>query len=49
MDEEAVKRAAAYAIPPKFISGCQGDMIEARRRWDITRKWREEFEIDKVN
>lgn len=28
-------------IPPKFIDGCQGDLVEARRRWDITRTWRE--------
>jgi predicted transcriptional regulator len=44
-----MRRAAALAIPPKFIQGCLGDMMEARRRWDITRKWREEFEIDQVH
>lgn len=25
----------------RFIVGCEGDVKEARRRWDITRKWRE--------
>jgi hypothetical protein len=44
-----VKRAASLVIPPKYISGCQGDMIEARRRWDITRKWREDYKIDTVS
>lgn len=28
-------------IPQRFITGCDGDMKEARRRWDITRHWRE--------
>jgi hypothetical protein len=27
-------------IPERFINGCDGDVREARRRWDITRKWR---------
>jgi len=29
------------AIPQRFIDGCDGDLKEARRRWDITRHWRE--------
>lgn len=28
-------------IPQRFIDGCEGDLVEARRRWDITRHWRE--------
>lgn len=28
-------------IPQRFIDGCDGDLKEARRRWDITRHWRE--------
>ena len=28
-------------IPKRFVDGCEGDMVEARRRWDITRHWRE--------
>jgi len=36
-------------IPPRFIAGCAGDMIEARRRWEITYNWRRDFEIDKVS
>ena len=28
-------------IPQRFIDGCEGDLKEARRRWDITRHWRE--------
>lgn len=35
-------------IPPKFVDGCQGDMVEARRRWDITRAWREEYDLDHI-
>ncbi len=27
-------------IPQRFINGCEGDIGEARRRWDITRAWR---------
>ena len=33
-------------IPQRFINGCEGDLKEARRRWDITRHWRE---IEGVN
>jgi hypothetical protein len=28
-------------IPQRFIDGCDGDMDEARKRWDLTRHWRE--------
>jgi hypothetical protein len=28
-------------IPQRFINGCEGDLKEARRRWDLTRHWRE--------
>ena len=28
-------------IPQRFIDGCEGELREARRRWDITRRWRE--------
>jgi hypothetical protein len=28
-------------IPQRFINGCEGDLKEARRRWDITKHWRE--------
>lgn len=28
-------------IPQRFIIGCNYDMKEARRRWDITKHWRE--------
>lgn len=30
-----------YTIHCRFIDGCEGDLKEARRRWDITRHWRE--------
>lgn len=33
-------------IPQRFINGCEGDLKEARRRWDITRHWRE---VERVN
>jgi len=28
-------------LPQRFLDGCDQDMKEARRRWDITRHWRE--------
>ena len=36
------------AIPERFIVGCGNDMEEARRRWDITRHWRETEGLDKI-
>jgi hypothetical protein len=36
------------AIPERFIAGCGGNMEEARRRWDITRHWRETEGLDKI-
>jgi len=36
------------AVPLKFIQGCFNDMVEARRRWDITRQWREENGVDAI-
>lgn len=35
-------------IPKRFIDGCDGDIKEARRRWEITRSWRESEGVDKV-
>ena len=35
-------------IPQRFIDGCEGDMKEARRRWDITRRWRETEGVNNV-
>lgn len=29
-------------IPQRFIDGCEGDLKEARKRWDVTRHWREQ-------
>lgn len=33
-------------IPIKFIKGCAGDREEARRRWKITKAWREKYDVD---
>lgn len=33
-------------IPVKFIKGCAGDREEARRRWKITKAWREKHDVD---
>lgn len=38
----------ADEIPQRFIDGCEGDMREARRRWDITRHWRETEGINNI-
>lgn len=35
-------------IPTRFIDGCEGDLKEARRRWDITRRWRETEGVNKI-
>jgi len=35
-------------IPQRFLNGCDQDVKEARRRWDITRKWREEDGINNI-
>lgn len=32
----------------RYIKGCMGDLKEARRRWDITLKWRQEFGTDGI-
>lgn len=31
----------AEAAPQRFINGCGGDMEEAKKRWTMTRRWRE--------
>lgn len=36
------------SIPQRFLNGCDGDVREARRRWDITRRWREEEGINDI-
>jgi len=35
-------------IPQRFIDGMGGDLKEARRRWDITRHWREAERVDQI-
>jgi len=35
-------------IPQRFINGCDGDLKEAQRRWDITRHWRETEGINNI-
>jgi hypothetical protein len=35
-------------IPQRFIDGCNGDLKEARQRWDITRHWRESEGVNTV-
>lgn len=32
----------------RFLNGCDQDVREARRRWDITRKWREDEGINDI-
>lgn len=33
-------------IPQRFITGCVGNVKEARRRWELTKRWRHERNID---
>lgn len=35
-------------IPQRFIDGCNGDMKEARMRWDITKHWRESEGVNNI-
>jgi hypothetical protein len=35
-------------IPQRFINGSDGDVKEARRRWDVTRYWREQEGVNNV-
>jgi uncharacterized membrane protein YgcG len=35
-------------IPQRFIDGCDGDVDEAKRRWDITRHWREQEGVNSI-
>lgn len=35
-------------IPQRFINGCDGDLKEAQRRWDITRHWRETEGVNNI-
>jgi len=35
-------------IPQRFIDGCNGDLREARQRWDITRHWRETEGVNSI-
>jgi hypothetical protein len=41
-------RQSENDIPQRFINGCDGDLSEARRRWDITRKWREDTAVNEI-
>lgn len=35
-------------IPLRFLQGCNGDEKEARRRWDVTRHWREAENVNGI-
>jgi hypothetical protein len=41
-------REALSDIPNKFVEGCFGDMREARRRWNITKRWRELNNVEDI-
>jgi hypothetical protein len=47
-DADLARAAGDSAVPRKFIEGCPNDLIEARRRWRITKAWRDEFGIDTI-
>ena len=36
-------------IPMRFINGCEGDLKEARRRWEITREWRLKERLETIH
>ncbi|CAN0183935.1 unnamed protein product [Ectocarpus sp. 12 AP-2014] len=35
-------------IPIRYVKGMEGDVVEARRRWIATLKWREEEKVDGI-
>mmetsp|Transcript_9037 Transcript_9037/g.17692 ORF Transcript_9037/g.17692 Transcript_9037/m.17692 type:complete len:309 (-) Transcript_9037:402-1328(-) len=46
-----------YSAPPqednsdiggRYIRGCPGDIVEARRRWELTKQWRKEYKTDQL-
>lgn len=37
-----------FAVVDRFMNGCDQDVREARRRWDITRKWRQDEGINDI-
>jgi hypothetical protein len=45
---DAPAKEPEHELPQRFIDGCDGDMKEARRRWDITRHWRESEGVNTV-
>jgi len=47
-DDESANNGDDGEIPQRFIDGCDGNMVEARRRWDATRKWRREEGVDRI-
>ena len=40
--------STSEAIPDRYIRGCDGDLEEARRRWDATLAWRREEGVDQI-
>eukprot|EP00602_Paraphysomonas_sp_CaronLab_P003563 CAMPEP_0185027420 /NCGR_PEP_ID=MMETSP1103-20130426/12453_1 /TAXON_ID=36769 /ORGANISM="Paraphysomonas bandaiensis, Strain Caron Lab Isolate" /LENGTH=627 /DNA_ID=CAMNT_0027561407 /DNA_START=472 /DNA_END=2352 /DNA_ORIENTATION=- len=45
---DAPVKAPEDEIPQRFLNAVDGDIREARRRWDATRKWRETENIDNI-
>ncbi len=44
---DAVYDAERYGpIPPRFVSGCKGDIVAAGQRWAATAEWRAREGID---
>ena len=41
-DPEPESKVAEDVIPQRFVNGCDGNMEEAKRRWEATCKWRQE-------
>ena len=45
----ALAQAAPDAnVPQKYVASCGGDVAEARRRWDDTRRWRKAERVDGI-
>lgn len=36
-------------MPRMFLDGCRGDVVEATKKWEAVRKWRDELQVDKVS
>ena len=48
-DSDGIDRSELYnKVPSRYVRGCKGDTVEARRRWHLTLDWRQEDDVDNI-